>query len=97
MDSSIVEVSPASLGEVHEPLSGRSKALRIVFLVACACLLISVSALVIRNAEETAVKFAHYIGWFLATLPTFAAYRTSKSFFGEGRFPSIWSTRIFLT
>ena len=57
MDSSIVEVSPASLSDSHEPLSGRSKALRIVFLVACACLLISISTLVIRNAEETAVRF----------------------------------------
>ena len=55
MDSSIVEVSPASLSDAHEPLSGRSKALRIVFLAACACLLISVSALVVRNAEESEV------------------------------------------
>ncbi len=56
MDSSVVEVSPESLQAQHEPLSGRSKAMRIIMLGACACLLISVSALVVRNAEESAVR-----------------------------------------
>ncbi len=56
MDSTVVEVSPESLQVQHEPLSGRSKALRIIMLGACACLLISVSALVVRNAEESAVS-----------------------------------------